>query len=175
MLNDCAMKADALPTDAGIYAIVNRGNGDRYVGQATNIRSRVGEHLRDLRAGRHFAGLNQRLLQDAWNRFAEDAFDGIVLEIVRENKREYPYAERPDNLSLAEQFYIDEKSEYNPDKHICAARHRRCIDALAWRDPPTPVPPPSFDEVRSMIERMALEDRKALIAWLREASTIKPS
>ena len=51
-----------LPESAGIYAIVNRTNGRRYVGQAINIRQRIATHVRDLDAGKEQTN-NAMLLQ----------------------------------------------------------------------------------------------------------------
>lgn len=44
---------EQLPNVAGIYAISNKVNGDRYVGQAKDMRSRVQAHWRDLNRGTH--------------------------------------------------------------------------------------------------------------------------
>jgi len=103
-----------LPEKPGISAIVNRANGHRYVGQATIIQQRVRTHVRALNAGMHFPLSSRRWLQDAWTEFGSQSFDFQVLEIVENNKGLHPYHERADNLSLAEQFYIDQQSEAVP-------------------------------------------------------------
>ena len=42
-----------LPTCAGIYKLENKQSGKCYVGQAVNLRKRLGQHLRLLTAGSH--------------------------------------------------------------------------------------------------------------------------
>jgi hypothetical protein len=44
-----------------------------------------------------------------------------------------PYKERPDPLSLAEQWHINEKSEYNPDKRIVKG-FQELLESKAWRE-----------------------------------------
>jgi group I intron endonuclease len=74
-----------LPASAGIYAIVNRTNGHRYVGQAVNIRERIATHVRDLDAGKERTNAD-RLLQEAWLQFGRDAFFVRILEEVSNNR-----------------------------------------------------------------------------------------
>lgn len=109
--------AHVLTIDAGIYAIVHESSGSRYVGKALNIRSRVRDHIRDLDAGTERTNADM-LLQRAWIRYGRDAFVIRVLEKVRDNEKETRYHIRPDNLSLAEHFYINERGEYNKDRRI---------------------------------------------------------
>src|SRR5918912_2490972 len=108
---------DHIPNAAGIYAIVNRLNGHRYVGQAKNMNARVRDHVHKLDKGIHRTS-EKRLLQNAWNEFGREVFEIVVLEIVSDNHAATNYHVRPDNLSLAEHFYINEQSEYNVDKRI---------------------------------------------------------
>lgn len=105
-------QVDDLPESSGIYAIINRTNGERYVGQAVNIRYRLRDHLRQLDAGIHKTN-EQRVLQRAWDCYGRDAFVIEVLELVADNPQETIYAVRPDNLSLAEHHYINERAELN--------------------------------------------------------------
>lgn len=123
---------DHISDNAGIYAIVNTFNGHRYVGQAKNMRKRVRSHLRDLDKGVHRTSEDRRL-QNAWNEFGRDAFEIVILETVADNSEVTNYHIRPDNLSLAEHFYINEKSEYNVDKRIVRAEFQELISAKAWR------------------------------------------
>ena len=60
----------------GIYAIVNRETGDRYVGQSVNIEKRWSEHGRILGAGK----ASSPALQEAWNHFGGATFDFQILE-----------------------------------------------------------------------------------------------
>jgi group I intron endonuclease len=124
---------DHIPNVAGIYAIVNRLNGHRYVGQAKNMNARVRSHVRELDKGTHRTS-EKRLLQNAWNEFGREAFEIVVLEIVSDNRGATNYHIRPDNLSLAEHFYINERSEYNADKRIVRDEFKSLIDAKAWRE-----------------------------------------
>jgi group I intron endonuclease len=123
-----------VPTFAGIYAIVNSTNGHRYVGQATNIRERIATHIRDLDAGRERTNA-EMLLQNAWLEFGREAFAIRILEEVPSNLSETHYHVRPDNLNLAEHYYINEKSEYNKDKRIVRDEFMHLIQSRAWRKP----------------------------------------
>jgi len=123
---------DHVPTAAGIYAIVNTVNGHRYVGQAKNMKARVQSHVRDLDKGIHRTSEDRRL-QNAWNEFGREVFEVMVLEIVTDNSVATNYHVRPDNLSLAEHFYINEKSEYNVDKRIVRDEFKKLIESKAWR------------------------------------------
>lgn len=53
---------DQLPRSWGLYMIMNRRTGRIYVGQASNVRSRCGAHLSQLRAGDH---RNYKMQHDA--------------------------------------------------------------------------------------------------------------
>lgn len=125
---------DHIPNVAGIYAIVNSLNGHRYVGQAKKMNTRVRAHVRDLDRGTHRTSEDRRL-QNAWNEFGRAAFEIVVLEIVNDNSAATNYHIRPDNLSLAEHFYINERSEYNVDKRIVRDEFKALIDTRAWREP----------------------------------------
>jgi len=121
-----------LPTCAGIYAIVNRMNGDRYVGQAENIRRRVQQHLKNLRAGREHSN-SELLLQKAWDQFGAESFDALVLAVVENNKGAVNYDIRPDNLSLAEHWYINERADYNADTRIVRDEFAHLIESKGWQ------------------------------------------
>jgi len=124
---------DHIPSVSGIYAIVNKQNGHRYVGQAEDMNKRIRDHVRELEQGTHRTN-KKRLLQQAWNEFGSEAFEFIVLEEVSDNwKKEH--REIPDNLSLAEQFYVNERSDYNVDKCIAGKKFKPLVDAKAWRKP----------------------------------------
>lgn len=133
------MNVENLPSDSGIYAIVNTTNGHRYVGQATNIRARVMQHLNDLRRGKE--ATNQgRLLQRAWDSFGENAFIAEVLAIIHNNKADTNYHIRPDNLSLAEHFYTNERAEYNADRAIVRREFHALVNEQSWRERSQTVP-----------------------------------
>jgi hypothetical protein len=123
-----------LPNAPGIYAIVNRMNDHRYVGQALDIRERIATHVRDLDAGKEKTNADM-LLQKAWQEFGRDCFVIRILEIVVDNKAETHYHVRPDNLSLAEHFFINERAEYNKDRRIVRDEFLKLIESKAWRLP----------------------------------------
>lgn len=86
---------------SGIYAIVNTANQKCYIGQAASIGDRWLYHRSSLRRGKH----HSRLLQNAWNKYGEAAFQFKVVE----------YAPR-DAVALAEreQMWLDViKPAYN--------------------------------------------------------------
>lgn len=85
---------------SGVYAIVNKEHGKRYIGSSCVIERRWNEHKRKLRLNRH----HSPHLQNAWNKYGEGCFDFIVIqECSRENLLKY------------EQYYLDEEvtPEYN--------------------------------------------------------------
>lgn len=77
----------------GVYCIANTANGKRYVGSAAkSLRRRLRDHRRDLRDGVH----TNQILQRAWNKYGETAFEFSVLEYC-------PPADCVDR----EQFWLD--------------------------------------------------------------------
>lgn len=82
----------------GIYEIVNRVNGKRYVGSSVDIRARWMTHLRELRKGTHHA----QHLQRSFNKYGEDSFEmNTLLECDRDDLIDY------------EQIEMDEGYDYN--------------------------------------------------------------
>lgn len=85
--------------ESGIYEIVNLVNGKRYVGSAVDTRKRWQDHRSYLRRGAHHC----HILQKAWRKYGEAAFEFRVLEICD-----------PSELIVREQAAIDIlKPEYN--------------------------------------------------------------
>ena len=83
----------------GIYSIVNKINGHRYIGSSKNIESRFQNHVYDLQTNLHF----NRHLQNAWNRYGRDQFELRILQICD-----------PVDLIKIEQMYLDmHQPEYN--------------------------------------------------------------
>jgi len=60
---------------SGIYAIVNKINGHRYVGSSSNITERWKRHVSRLENKNH----HSRHLQHAWDYYGRDSFDFIVI------------------------------------------------------------------------------------------------
>lgn len=57
--------------NCGIYEIVNKTNGHRYIGSSVNIHNRTNLHIRNLNQNKH----HSRHLQSAWNKYKADAFE----------------------------------------------------------------------------------------------------
>lgn len=84
---------------SGIYAIVNKINGHRYIGSSADITGRWKNHRERLAKNNH----HSRHLQHAWDCYGKDSFDFIVIT-------ECSVLE----LIAIEQKYIDEMApEYN--------------------------------------------------------------
>lgn len=62
--------------DSGVYEIVNKTNGVRYVGSSINIKIRFKGHKSHLRKGNH----HSEKLQSAWNKYGEDCFEFIFVQ-----------------------------------------------------------------------------------------------
>lgn len=82
----------------GIYEIVNKSNGKRYVGSSVNIEARFRTHLRELNKGTHHASHLQR----SFNIYGEESY---FLNILTECT--------PDDLISEEQKEMDKGFDYN--------------------------------------------------------------
>lgn len=60
---------------SGIYEIVHRDTGKRYVGSGVHLGRRFSKHRSKLAAGKH----HSRILQNAWNAHGSGAFDFRIL------------------------------------------------------------------------------------------------
>ena len=70
--------------DAGyVYSIENTVNGHRYIGSTTNYKSRWHTHRSTLRRGKH----HSFILQKAWNKYGEKAFEFKLLLVCPKNQR----------------------------------------------------------------------------------------
>lgn len=84
---------------SGIYQIVNKVNGKRYVGSAVCIRKRWHAHRCGFRLSKH----PNRYLMSSWQKYGEEAFTFEILEHCS-----------LDELLVREQWWIDSTSpEYN--------------------------------------------------------------
>jgi group I intron endonuclease len=100
----------------GIYKIVNKTNGQCYIGSATNIQRRWYRHVNDLKKNKH---PNQHL-QHAWNKYGHESFEFLVLEVCPFNT----------NLIPREQHYITRLSpQYNIRKTAESNLGIKCSDA----------------------------------------------
>ena len=65
----------------GIYAIINKRNNKKYIGESMDISRRWEEHKRDLNLNCH----HNYKLQNDWNKFGEDNFEFRVLITLSPN------------------------------------------------------------------------------------------
>lgn len=84
----------------GVYMIRCTPNGRVYVGSSIDTKARFREHRRALRLGRH----HSRLLQRAWSKYGEAAFEFSLIEFVAD----------AGNLLAREQAHIDALGAANP-------------------------------------------------------------
>jgi group I intron endonuclease len=88
---------------SGVYAIVNKTNGKRYIGSSIDIPARWRSHAHKLRRGKH----HSLHLQSAWNKYGSDNFDFVILEECGSEE-----------ILAREQFYLDRDfPEYNTIRH----------------------------------------------------------
>ena len=102
---------------SGVYGIVHVASGKSYVGSSVNIAKRCSLHLKNLNAGKHV----NRLLQRAWNKYGEAAFE--VLEI-----EQCP----PEHLVKAEQYWIDTLGSADLSKGYNLAPKANSTLGLRW-------------------------------------------
>lgn len=78
---------------SGIYKILNKANDKIYVGSAFIMHTRWQQHRSALKLGKH----PSKYLQASWNKYGEENFEFIVLEIVNNRQK----------LAEREQHWID--------------------------------------------------------------------
>lgn len=84
----------------GIYQILNKKIGDCYIGSAVNLKKRTTQHISLLRNNKS----KHIYLQRAWNKYGEENFEVIYLEIIEDKN----------TLTVREQYFIDLiKPKYN--------------------------------------------------------------
>ena len=71
------------PNAGYVYAIQNRKNGNAYIGSTTNYKSRWHSHRSALRRGVH----HSFILQQAWDKHGEDAFEFKLLVVCSKADR----------------------------------------------------------------------------------------
>lgn len=64
--------------NSGVYVISNTIDGRQYVGSTVTFKRRFRDHARFLRDGKH----QNKYLQNAWNKYGEEAFVFSVIEYV---------------------------------------------------------------------------------------------
>ena len=95
------------PRISGIYAIYSEVNGRRYIGSAVNFSKRWGTHLAGLRRNKH----DNPHLQNAWNKYGEEAFEFVVLEGCE-----------PELLIEREQYWFDQYDNKYNLTHVAGSR-----------------------------------------------------
>jgi len=90
---------DVLKEQMFIYEIRNVLNGKRYIGATTRFSQRQREHIRNLRRNKH----PNFHLQNAWNKYGEDAFQTRVI----------CKAKTLNELDELENQYVKERGDYN--------------------------------------------------------------
>lgn len=91
--NDSAKKEwNDIEKISGIYKIINKIDGKYYVGRSKNIKHRWDVHLKQLCSNCH----PNDHLQNAWNKYKQNAFDFIIIEQTL-----------PNNLEKIEQSYLN--------------------------------------------------------------------
>ena len=95
----------------GIYKITNTVNKKIYIGSSKSIRTRVNRHKWELSNGFH----NNLKLQNAWNKYGEDAF---IFEVIKECKETRLLDE--EQLEIDKVWGKDGRSIYNIAKNTLA-------------------------------------------------------
>jgi len=67
--------------NSGIYKIIHKDSGKYYVGRSSDLKKRLKEHLYRLINNNH----HNDFLQNAWNKYGNDAFEFIISEYVENN------------------------------------------------------------------------------------------
>lgn len=86
--NDTIEKCtNTIGRNSGIYAIINKVNGYRYIGQSVNITNRLWQHKSLLRNNHHtYKNGDLSLLQKAWNKYGEESFEFKIIEFCEVDK-----------------------------------------------------------------------------------------
>ena len=87
---------------ACIYCIKNKVNGHCYIGQTIDFRNRISKHRTELRGNRHC----NAILQRAYNKYGEDAFECSIIEQVNDYSK----------IGERERYWIEQLGYYNIDK-----------------------------------------------------------
>ena len=110
----------------GIYRITNLQNGMSYIGKTgMNFGDRWDSHRALLRAGRH----DNPYLQNAWNKYGEDAFEFAAVEIVENhellNNLEVRYIADYKARGLSYNLHDGGDGGYNLGRHLSNETKRK--------------------------------------------------
>ena len=107
---------------AGVYAIVNRRNGKRYIGSSKDISSRIAQHKKLLQAGTHY---NKQLQYD-YDKKHSFYFEILYVEVLCP-KNKYINNSR---LHQLERKFIEEYNTIENGYNICISySHTLSMDA----------------------------------------------
>lgn len=106
------MDISLLSKKTGIYAIVNKITKDFYIGSTKKaFRDRWAGHKSSIKVGKGCP-----ILQKAWNKYGENSFEFIVIEIIKDKEK----------IIEREQFYIDFlKPKYNANPIAGSNKNRK--------------------------------------------------
>lgn len=131
-------------TDAGIYMLVNKANGKRYVGSSRNCQRRKAEHISRLRRGAH---INAKL-QAAWNKYGEHNFEFVVAFSVL----------NVDDIEAVEQQFLDELQAVHTGYNLAPVAG----NTAGWKAPP--------ETRKRMSEAAKKRDHSVQVARMAEAT-----
>lgn len=131
-------------TQAGIYMLVNKVNGKRYVGSSRNCLRRKGEHISRLRRGAH---INTKL-QAAWNKYGEHNFEFVVAFSVLSH----------DDIESVEQQFLDEMQAVQTGYNLAPVAG----NTAGWKAPP--------ETRKRMSEAAKRRDNSIQVAIMAEAT-----
>jgi hypothetical protein len=92
-------------TQAGVYQIKNTKNQKIFIGSTMNLKTLNGKRF-ELKMGSH----KNKLLQNEWNEYGEDAFVFEVLEVLE--KKETGYFDAKDELAKLEAKWLEKLQPY---------------------------------------------------------------
>lgn len=116
--------------ESGIYALVNRENGKRYVGRSVDLEKRRKTHLWALKNGRHA----NNHLQRAWNQ--GQRFDFVILEkcpVDQCNEREIYWIAYYDAMNVAKGYNQCEGGKTTTGYHFTEKQKKKISDANIGR------------------------------------------
>lgn len=107
-----------IKVEAGVYQILNKQNGKRFVGSTPNLRTLNGKRF-ELNAGTN----TNASLQKDWNEFGEEAFEFEILETL--NKKETEYYSMKDELKKMEDQWLAKLQPYGESGYNSLKREKR--------------------------------------------------
>jgi hypothetical protein len=116
------LKLSELPSECGVYAIVNSDSGRAYIGSSVNIKARVGQHISRLCLGRH----GNSMLQAEWGHW----FYFGVLALCKPEERLAIEEDLIEQVIGAECYNWSSKGQRN---HVYPFAYQQATDKTAAR------------------------------------------